>query len=182
MRIFNNPVFALYTHSRLVSAVVLSAGLLLCMWAAWGAGQACDLRECSLYRNATVFGVSLFVWGAGLFTLLILLLPTWQYPQCSLLAVAADVPLLAWQAMMGPCGKCLAVAALLLLNACLALHIGPPLRARKAIVGTAAVLLVFNILTLALEAGRPWVVRQVRSVEYLEELRPFLPLSRQVVQ
>lgn len=162
----------------LLSGVLLSAGIVLCLFNSWADGPECSLGGCSLYSGATVFGASLFAWGAGVFVALIFALPTRHFRTVSLLAVAADVPLLAWQVIFGPCGKCLLVASLLLINAHAA---GWGLTAQKTatrVLCVAAMLLCVNIGTLTGEAIRPWLTEHIRTVPLLEGLRPFLPTLR----
>ena len=53
----------------LLSGVLLSVGLVLCLFNSWA--TECSLGECSLYSGAMVFGASLFAWGAVTFGLLI---------------------------------------------------------------------------------------------------------------
>lgn len=57
----------------LLSGVLLSVGLVLCLFNSWA--TECSLGECSLYSGAMVFGASLFAWGAVTFGLLICALP-----------------------------------------------------------------------------------------------------------
>ena len=75
-----------------------------------------------------VFGASLFAWGVGTFGLLICALPTRYFSTISFLALSADVPLLLWQVIYGPCGKCLLVAGLLVANALVITWGGFPVR------------------------------------------------------
>lgn len=159
----------------LLSGVLLSAGIMLCLFN-WAEGPECSQRGCSLYSEATIFGASLFAWGTGVFVVLIFALPTRYFRLFALLAVAADVPLLAWQAIFGPCGKCLLVAGLLLINAHVAGWSAFSVRKSTPIaLRIAAVLLCLNIGILTAEAIRPWLTEQIRATPTLEGLRRFLP-------
>lgn len=158
----------------LLSGVLLSAGLVLCLFNSWADGQ-CSLGGCSLYSGASLWGASLFAWGAGLFGLLICALPTRYFHMASLLAVGADVPLLAWQVIFGPCGRCLLVAVLLLSNAFVAGWSDDPRRSAKAVLCVAAALLCINLGSLAGSTVRPWLTEQIRTTSVLRGLRVFLP-------
>lgn len=154
-------------------AVLLSAGFLVCMLNS--GDPECAFGGCSLYSGATVFGASLFTWGAGVFGLLICALPTRYFRTFSILAVAADVPLLVWQVIFGPCGKCLLVAGLLLSTILVAGWGEHPRRSTKMVLCIAAALLCINLGSLVGNTVRPWLIEQIRTTSALQGLRVFLP-------
>lgn len=165
----------------LLSGVLLSVGIVLCLFNSWA--TECSLGECSLYSGAMVFGASLFAWGAGTFGLLICALPTRYFSTISFLALSADVPLLLWQVIYGPCGKCLLVAGLLVANALVITWGGFPVRRScKIALRVAAALLCINLSALVGNAVRPWLTEQISTTPALKELRIFLPPSRLLLQ
>ena len=141
--------------------------------------------------NGVLFGRVLFVqrgygiWsllvrlGAGTFGLLICALPTRYFSTISFLALSADVPLLLWQVIYGPCGKCLLVAGVLVANALVITWGGFPVRRScKIALRVAAALLCINLSALVGNAVRPWLTEQISTTPALKELRIFLPPSR----
>jgi hypothetical protein len=101
--------------SRAVSAVLLLAGLVLCLGSALGLTKALCLTEgCKLYQGYSFLGLSLHVWGAGAFGtgLILLLCPLGRlsaYRRFLQICLWAEIVLLAWQVIYLPCSECLLV-------------------------------------------------------------------------
>jgi hypothetical protein len=101
--------------SRAVSAVLLLAGLVLCLGSALGLTKALCLTEgCKLYQGYGLLGLSLHVWGAGAFGtgLILLLCPLGRlsaYRRFLQICLWAEIVLLAWQVIYLPCSECLLV-------------------------------------------------------------------------
>jgi hypothetical protein len=100
---------------RLVSAVLLLAGLGLCLGSALGfTGALCLTEGCKLYQGYSFLGLSLHIWGAAAFGagLLLLLCAVGRvslYRRFLHLCLWAEIVLLAWQVVYLPCSECLLV-------------------------------------------------------------------------
>lgn len=100
---------------RTVSALLLLAGLGLCLGSALGlTGALCLTEGCKLYQGYSFLGFSLHLWGAAAFgtTLLLLLCPLGRlsaYHRFLHLCLWAEIVLLAYQVLFLPCSECLLV-------------------------------------------------------------------------
>lgn len=147
------------TYSSLVVVVV---GFLLCLVMLLTDGAiSCAGSGCSLYADMGFLGLSFHVWGVMLFVLLIFTWGKTWHAFISLLALLADIPFLAWQAIFVPCTTCLTVSVLLTLNASLArapARAGRPWWAatfRRLAIITACALICFNAINI-LKEKPPW--------------------------
>lgn len=91
-----------------------------CLWIFFGdTEKLCFTAGCSLFRDFTIAGVSLWVFGAVCFTLLAILalarLPGAAYT-LSLLALLGDICLMALMMLTAPCINCLVIAVFFLLT------------------------------------------------------------------
>lgn len=106
---------SVHLSSRMVSAVLLLAGLTLCLGSALGlTGALCLTEGCKLYKGYSFLGLSLHVWGAAAFgTGLILLMfrVSNRSAYCRFLRFClwAEILLLAVQVIYLPCSECLLV-------------------------------------------------------------------------
>lgn len=96
-------------------------GLLLCLFNASGAEIFCLTNGCAIYDGYTLFGLSLYIFGAAGFAVILVLalfsaksgLARFLLYWTILLALLLDMVLLAWQLLYWPCSSCLVVALLL---------------------------------------------------------------------
>ncbi len=133
-------------------AVLLAAGLALCLAAALGmADSLCLTRGCELYQDFTVLGVSMHVWGALAFgaALAFKLLGLGIYRPYILACLWGEVVLLVWQVLSAPCSECLLVG--LIWGAVAWLAVREPLSQ-----GVWAGLWATSLVVLLLEAAAPW--------------------------
>lgn len=105
-------------------SLLAALGAAYCYWTAIApATVPCVSTGCTLYRDMSVFGISLWWYGAGAFTLLALFCLAGKQPAARGLAwlmLAADTALLLLMAFTAPCAACL-VTALFIAGAFLAI-------------------------------------------------------------
>lgn len=173
-------------QNRLAAPLTALAGVVLCVAQALGyAGALCVTDGCALHENTTVFGLSLWWWGAGAFAGLGVLslrgrarLAAWAGMAC----LAADVFFLAFMALTAPCLSCLLAGALFLLFF-LAASRRAGFRGRLA---TALVLvwaLAFspNLFAVGREAMRPWAMVGPETAAVRLFFSPNCPACRDAV-
>lgn len=143
--------------SRLVSAFLLLAGLVLCLSSAFGLTKAlCITKGCELYQGYGFLGLSLYTWGAVAFGagLILLLCPLGRvsaYRRFLFFCLWAEIILLAWQVIYLPCSECLLVGLIWGLLALL------EMRKRVSVKIWSAVFLVALVL-LGKDLLHPWSV------------------------
>ena len=97
--------------------LLAALGAAFCAWAAVAPSESlCISTGCSLYRNLTVWGLPLWWYGTGAFSLLALFCIFGKHGAARgfvWLMLAADTALLALMALTAPCAACLVVAALI---------------------------------------------------------------------
>ena len=133
-------------------AVLLAAGLALCLVAALGmADSICLTRGCELYQGFTVLGVSMHVWGAVAFGLGLAfrLAGASFYRRYILACLWGEIVLLVWQALSAPCSECLLVG--LIWGAVAWLAVREPVSQ-----GVWAGLWATSLVVLFLEMAAPW--------------------------
>lgn len=111
-------MFATNRSAALWGGFLLAAlGVAFCAWAALAPSESlCVSTGCALYRDLTAWGVSLWWYGAGAFTLLALFCLFGKHEVArgfAWLMLAADTALLALMALTAPCAACLVVASLI---------------------------------------------------------------------
>jgi len=139
---------------RIITAetILLSAGLVLCLAAAFGlADSLCLTRGCELYRDFTLLGVSMHVWGAAAFglALVVKLLGLGIYRRLILACLWGEIILVGWQVLSAPCSECLLVGCIWGAVAWLAVR-------EPVSQGVWAGLWATALVVLILEAAAPW--------------------------
>lgn len=97
--------------------LLAALGAAFCAWAAIAPSESlCVSTGCSLYSNLTIWGLPLWWYGTGAFSLLALFCIFGKQGAArgfAWLMLAADTALLALMALTAPCAACLVVAALI---------------------------------------------------------------------
>ena len=151
------------------SLLVVLGGLLFCVLNLFRPGQVfCAGSGCEVYADLEFLGLSFYAWGVLLFLALILVRHRPWFPMASTLALAADLPFLAWQAAFIPCSSCLTVSVLLTINAGLArvstragrlfLRLERGAGLKNAVIGVAVLLIVVGATSVLKEKIRPWSI------------------------
>jgi hypothetical protein len=98
--------------SRVISALLLLAGMVLCLAASYGFTEAlCITEGCRIYQGYSFLGFSLHAWGAAAFGVGLILLRCNMpvYRRFLHLCLWAEIVLLSIQAVYLPCSECLLV-------------------------------------------------------------------------
>ncbi len=139
---------------RPFSALLLLAGLLLCLGSAFGLTKAlCITRGCELYQGYGFLGLSLHIWGAVAFgTGLILLIYGMRLFRPFLyLCLWAEIVLLAVQVVYLPCSECLLVGLVWGLLALLEIRERIPVKIWS-------VVFLFALVLMGKDLVHPWPV------------------------
>ncbi|WP_035063939.1 hypothetical protein [Nitratidesulfovibrio termitidis] len=167
--------------------LLATLGAAFCAWAAIAPSESlCVSTGCSLYRNLTIWGLPLWWYGTGAFSLLALFCIFGKQGAARgfvWLMLAADTALLALMALTAPCAACLVVAALIA-GAFVAIP-GEPRRDRQLRISI--LLLVWgglffaNGTALATERMGAWNLQGPDSAPVTLYFSPSCPACRQAI-
>ncbi len=162
-------------------------GAAFCAWAAIAPSESlCVSTGCSLYRDLTVWGLSLWWYGVGAFSLLALFCIFGKQGAARgfvWLMLAADTALLTLMAMTAPCAACL-VVALLIAGAFVAIP-STPRRDRQQRISILLLvwggLLFANGAALATERMGAWNIHGPEKAPVTLYFSPSCPACRQAI-
>ncbi|MEF3697658.1 hypothetical protein [Desulfolutivibrio sp.] len=171
---------------RFAAPLMALAGVVLCVAQALGYAEVlCVTEGCALHENTTVFGLSLWWWGAAAFAGLgLFAVMGWMglASRAGLLGLAADIGLLALMALTAPCLTCLAAGVLFL-----AFYLCATPRAvvfgRLSLAVILAWGLAFspNLFAVGREAMQPWPLVGPRTAAVRLFFSPTCPACRDAV-
>jgi len=171
---------------RFAAPLMALAGLVLCVAQALGYAEAlCVTQGCSLHEDTTVFGLSLWWWGAAAFAGLGVLAlwgrAAWA-ARAGLFCLAADIGLLALMALTAPCLTCLAAGALFLaFYLCVAPRAGGFGRLGLTVVLVWGLAFSPNLFAVAREAMKPWPLAGPETAAVRLFFTPTCPACRDAV-
>uniref|UniRef100_B8DN89 Uncharacterized protein n=1 Tax=Nitratidesulfovibrio vulgaris (strain DSM 19637 / Miyazaki F) TaxID=883 RepID=B8DN89_NITV9 len=167
--------------------LLAALGAAFCTWAAIAPSESlCVSTGCSLYSNLTIWGLPLWWYGTGAFSLLALFCIFGKQGAARgfvWLMLAADTALLALMALTAPCAACLVVAALIA-GAFVAIP-GEPRRDRQQ--GISILLLAWgglffaNGVALATERMGAWNLQGPDNAPVTLYFSPSCPACRQAI-
>jgi hypothetical protein len=162
------------------------AGVLWCVTQAVGYGQEmCVTQGCALHEGTTVFGLSLWWWGAGAFAGLGVLGLTGKNAWtrfAALLCLAADIVFFAIMALTAPCLTCLAAGGLFLLVLLAASRpVGASGRLVRGVVLAWFLALTPNLFAVAQELAAPWPAAGPETAAVRLFFSPTCPACRDAV-
>ncbi|NMC50524.1 MAG: hypothetical protein GYA47_14030 [Desulfovibrio sp.] len=162
------------------------AGVLLCVTQALGYGEEmCLTQGCALHEGTTVFGLSLWWWGAGtfagLFALGLLGRTAWTR-LAALACLAVDVVFFAIMALTAPCLTCLAAGGLFFLVLLAAVRpFAASGRLVRGVVLAWFLALTPNLFAAAQELATPWPAAGPETAAVRLYFSPTCPACRDAV-
>lgn len=175
------------SKEKLFAATVALAGTLFAVAAGLGgANKLCLTQGCSLYKDVTFLGVSLWWWGAAGFVVMgalsLLGKLRWAYVlACAGLAI--DCVFLAWMAASVPCINCL-VIGLIFFSLFLTLAVTVAARHVAPLALGVAWLMLFtpNIFAAGQELAGPWSIRGDGDAPVRVFFSPSCPSCREALK
>ncbi|NDY57592.1 hypothetical protein G3N56_12705 [Desulfovibrio sulfodismutans] len=171
---------------RFTAPLMALAGVVLCVAQALGYAEIlCVTEGCALHENTTVFGLSLWWWGAAAFAglgVLALMGRAGLASRAGLLCLAADIGLLALMALTAPCLTCLVAGALFLaFYLCATPREGVFRRLPLAIILAWALAFSPNLFAVGKEAMQPWPLVGPQAAAVRLFFSPTCPACRDAV-
>lgn len=173
--------------SRVIASALALAGILFTIAAGLGGAKPlCLTQGCSLYQDVSLLGFSLWWWGAGAFSLLLLLSLAgklgWAF-WLAFVAVALDCVFLFWMAVSMPCLNCL-IAALLFFALFVTLALGSSSARLPSLVLAVLWLTLFtpNVFAAGQELAGPWRITGEAQAPVQVYFSPSCPSCREALK